>query len=433
MNRTIKILALHPTSPDIKSVTTQVFDNLLPVLKTKANIHMIWFVYKPERIENTGSDSITILDIHDHENALEILKDTNPDIVFANSDPNLIDYAFSQAAKFLHIPVVSPFFSRGPQISRTRLVKSRINALLQNSIPSDTDKDQKQFMKRGRFFVYKYMFLLKTQKAMKMNVFNILQNFFILLQAHFRTGQDFLIDSRFANTLHWLDSQYYFKSLIDAGFEKSSIVITGNPMYDPVFQKLQKLSPVIKNDDKIRILFLTNGMYEHGFWTREQRDLIVSQIISEISKYKNEMSLVVKIHPSSEVLADYQKLITPIDSTIPIYQKGDVLEFLNKADVVIGFQANSALEYSLISKKPIIICNFYDLKGDLFLERRLALECKDVASLIPAIKKIIIENPATSKKLEQYIQDNLYKADGKSSERLCNAVLNLLDKTPNSL
>lgn len=431
MKKTIKILALHPTHPEIKSVTTQVFDNLLPVLKTKVDVQMIWFVYRPEKIISRQSESLIILDIHDFEDALQVLNTVKPNIVYANADPNLIDYAFSQASKFLNIPVISPFFSRGPNISKIKRVKSTISALLQNSVPTDTESDQKQLMRRGKFFLYKYLFLLRTQKAMKIGLPNIIRTLFILLQAHLHTGRDFIVDVRFANTLHWLDSSYYYKPLIDAGFEKSSIVITGNPMYDPVFQKLQKLKPISKNDNRIRVLFLTNGLYEHGYWTRKQRDTIVRDIISEISKHKTEMSLVVKIHPSSEVLYDYQNLITPIDPTIPVFQKGDVLEFLNEADVVIGFQANSALEYCLISRKPIVICNFYDLKADIFLEKNLAVECRNTSTLILSIHKALNSNPATDEKVNEYIHNNLYKADGKSSERLCNAILDLLNLSQN--
>ncbi|MEM3172633.1 MAG: hypothetical protein QXE82_03740, partial [Candidatus Nitrosotenuis sp.] len=216
---------------------------------------------------------------------------------------------------------------------------------------------------------------------------------------------------------------------IEAGFDKSSIVITGNPMYDPIFRQLQKLEPLSRKDGKIRVLFLTNGLYEHGYWTRKQRDAIVTDIVSEISKHKTEMSLVVKIHPSSEVLLDYQSLITPIDSSIPIYQKGDVIGFLNESDVIIGFQSNSALEYCLISKKPIVICNFYNMKDDIFLERGLVVECKNISMLMRCIHKALDSNPVTDKKINDYITDNLYKADGRSSERLSNAILNLLNIT----
>lgn len=426
----IRILTLHPTLPHVKSAITLFFDNLLPVLQTKANVHMIWLVYKPEKLTMSqhNDPNTTIIDIHDYDNALELLRQTKPDIIFADPIPQLIEYALSSAGKFLNIPVIGGFYTYVHKTSRSKLVRSHLTRFFQNSIPTDTGETQKQFMKRGRFFIYKYLFLLRTQIAVKLNPLQIFESFFMLLQSYFlETG--YPMYPKLANTLHWVDREGMADQLVNAGFNRTSIVVTGNPMYDSIFKKLKKIQPTITTDNKIRVLLITTSFYEHGNWTRAQRDNIIKEIVTEVCKYKNEISLLIKIHPSSEILSEYKEIINPIDTSIPIHQKGDALEFLENADIVISFASDSAITYALLAKKPIILCNFYDLKGDLFLERGgLALECKKISELIPAIQNIVRFNPATDDNVESFVKEFLYKSDGLASERLCNAMLKLLNK-----
>ena len=50
--RQIKILIPTHVTPDTKSIVTLFFENLLPVLKQHVHVHVVWFVYQPERIKN---------------------------------------------------------------------------------------------------------------------------------------------------------------------------------------------------------------------------------------------------------------------------------------------------------------------------------------------------------------------------------------------
>ena len=67
-------------------------------------------------------------------------------------------------------------------------------------------------------------------------------------------------------------------------------------------------------------------------------------------------------------------------------------------------------------------------KNDMILERGLAIDCRESNSLISSIKKILITNPATPEKVDQFIKDVFYKSDGRSSERVSEAILSLLQK-----
>ena len=111
--KNLRILVPLHTLPDVKSVTTIFFESLLSVLKTKVNVHILWLDYTPERIDSTNwnhSDS-TILDIHDYENAVDVIKKEKPDLVYANATWSFIDHALSSAAKFYNIPAFCVVYS----------------------------------------------------------------------------------------------------------------------------------------------------------------------------------------------------------------------------------------------------------------------------------------------------------------------------------
>lgn len=424
----IKIMTVLHTTPDARSYRTLCFENILKYIRTKTDTHITWLVYTPDKLETPlqNDQNCTILDMHDFRNAVEAIQKVKPDVIWAAPTLNVPDYAMSLAGKFLGIPVVgelvNELFIKTDQL---HTVKTYISQFFQSSVPSDTHIYKKQFMRRGRFFIYKYLFLLRTQRAVKLSMLKIIEDFFMLIRAHLRVMKH-LHDPRFACNLHFVETESLIESLVKKGFERSTLIVTGIPMYDSIFQKFQKLPPNDRKDNKIRVLLLTHAMYEHGFWTKNQRDSLVRGIVSEICKHKNEISLVVKIHPSSEILSEYKSIINPLDPSIPIHQQGDVIDFFHESDVVIAYSTESALVYALVMEKPIIICDPHGLERDLLLERDLVMKCENLAQLVPAIKSVILSNPATKQKVDAFVQEFFYKLDGLASERTSDAILHLL-------
>lgn len=429
----LKILTVHHTTPDVISQSSILFENLSQVLKNRTQVRLTWLVYKPEKIESQlqlNSD-IRILDIHDFKNAIEIIQHEKPDIIYALVGPSVIDYAFTLAAQFSNIPVVTgelDMLTLYKKASRLEIFRLRLTYLFQNKLPTDKDKNQKRFMKRFRFFIYKHLFLLRTLQAIKLNGISILGKFFNLLKFYLVLETKMVIEQTSPAALHFLFSEMPDPSA-KAYFKKSSLVVTGNPTFDNLFQRLQQFKSTERQDGKIRILLVTANPHDPGGrWRKKLRDSWLRTIITEITKHKDTMSLVIKIHPAGESLSEYQSLVNTIDSSIPVHQKGDILDFLAEADVIISSQASTALTYALIAKKPIIIWNFANVKEDAILEHGLALECKEPNTLVPLIHQILSRNPASPEKVEGFIQKYFYKADGLATERIANAIMKLLEK-----
>ena len=424
----IKILTVIHTMPNVKSYRTLSFERILSYLRSKTDVHITWLVYQPERlkIEPQNNTQTSILDIHDFKNALEVVQQVNPDIIWVAPTLNLPDYALSLAGKYMNVPVVGELVTElMKQTSKFDVSISYFKMFFESSVPTDVVDGNNKFMRRGKFFLFKYQFVLKTQLAIKMGFLKIIGNFISHMNSHLSVHTN-LYNPKFAVDLHFVETKKLIDILVKNGFERSSLVPTGIPMYDDVFERLEKIEVKPKTDGRKKILLVTHAMFEHGFWTRTQRDSLVRGIVSEISKHKNEMSLTVKIHPSSELLIDYQELINPIDDTIPIHKDGDVTEFIKNSDVVISYSGSSSLVHAIACQKPIIVCNFYNLESDIFQEKGVVSECKNKSTIIPLIKEVIESNPVTKEKIDDFIEEFFYKLDGRASERIGDAILNLL-------
>jgi UDP-N-acetylglucosamine:LPS N-acetylglucosamine transferase len=398
--------------------------NIFTALKKHTSLEIIWVVYMPKKLQpNNLKSNIKIIDIHNYSNALEILNKEKPDVIFAWATHNFIDYAFSLAAKKMNIPVVSGF-SRTLSQAATSSFKFNVNLLFEKTVPTDI-VEEKQFMKRGRFFLYKYNFLLKTQFAIKMKKFEIIKDFFILLKIYL-SNPILPMYSKFENSLHWVSGEELFQVLIDKGFDKSKLVLSGHPMYDQTIKKIKLYEPRIKNQNIINVLFAPGTLAEHGFADKLDQEKTIQDIVKIISTNKN-IKLKIKIHPSSAILSDYQKLVNSINPNIPIFQDGDFLDFLNEADVLISFSDSSIIGESLIAKKPVIIVNFTSIDDDI-IKRGLAFECKNISSLPKMIDQSLSSNIASEKKMQKFISEFFYKLDGKASERIANSIIKLINK-----
>lgn len=422
----IHILTSHHTHPSVRSLRTVFFENVLAALKNKTDVKITWLVYRPEKLDlkHETPDEI-LLDIHNFKNAIEVIKYVKPNIIHVAPNLSFIDYALALGGHALGIPVTIELINDlSSFLDHKTIVTSFVKQFFQNSLPTDNLENNKQFMRRGRFFIYKYLFLLKTQKAIGMNSMNILKSLLMLIKSYVSIMQH-LSDPRIPYDLGFVEGEKLIEPLVKVGFDRSKLVLTGSPYYDKAFQSLKNQCQHTENK-KIRVLLLTNAMYEHGVWSKDERDSLVKGIAQKIYEHKNEMELAIKIHPSTESISEYRSLQS-VDMSVSVYQTGEVLEFIENSDVVLVYSTGTSTIFSLIARKPIIVCNIYDtLENDHFLEHDLALECRNLTNLVFLIKKILLSNPATDEKINSYVSQYFFKSDGLSSQRISDAMINLV-------
>jgi len=420
----MKILFPYSTGPEITSFYSLFFENILPELKKTVDVKVIWVVYQPEKnIVTKSIDGIEVRYIQDYSDALTILKEEQPDILFSFPWPDFIAYSFSLSAKFLDLPTFSILFTHTYQErSHKQTINSYASRFFEKSIPTDSSVNKKQFMRRGRFFLKKYKFLMKTQKSLGFNFIRIIKEFLMLIKLLLLETQG-TIDSRFATNIHFAVGENIIQPYVEKGFKRDSIVLTGNPVYDSTFKRFSQNN----NNDKefLNVLFAPSTLYESGFWTKQQNDFVVTEIIKTVSKEK-DFRLTVKLHPSTARISDYDYLINDIDDSINLVQKGDIRDFLEQSDIYLSSETSTGEFFAVIARIPIVICRFFDESDDnILVQNKVAKLCANPNDLIEIIKNFKIQ-PISEDDRQKFIQTYLYKDDGRASERIANELIKLI-------
>jgi hypothetical protein len=421
----IRILFPYSVGPNVSSFYSLFFENIIPILRKTIDVKIIWVVYQPEKnIISKSIDGIDVRYIQDYSDALIVLKEEQPDIIFSFPWPDFMAYSFSLAAKSLDIPTFSILFSHSYQErSHKQTIAGYITRFFEKSIPTDSSQNQKQFMRRGVFFLKKYVFLMKTQKSLGFGFGRIIKDFFMLFKL-LLVETSGTIDSRFATTIHFAVGENIIQPYVDKGFNSSSIILTGNPIYDSTFKKFSQ-KKINKKSDLINVLFAPSTLYESGYWTKEQRDFVLKETVNAIIQNKDKIRLTVKIHPTTSILSDYKSIIHSLDNSIPVMQNGDIRDFIDDADIYISSEISSGEFFSVIAKKPIIFCQFIQPTSNIILENNLAVLCDNPKDLVKLIHSQILKPPKEEDR-QKFIQKYLYKDDGKASERISDELIKLI-------
>jgi len=428
----LKILVPYPNSFDTISNTSLIIRSLLPVLKKKIDVEILWVSYQSEKLPpNTKNESeIRILDLHNYNNALDLLTKEKPDIIYVSPYPEFIHYSFSLAGKFLGIPTINLLYydlTMSNERPRTKLFFSYLRRFFQNSIPTEKSYKKHKIFRRGRYIFYKLIFFIKTLFAIKIPFFKIVNEVIYLFRYPLLTSG--ILEPRFALTKHYLQNEIILENFLKRNYDRSCLLVTGNPMFDKFFIKKPTNLISKEKENKIKILIAPDSFYEFGIWTKSQRSEILKKIINEINKEKDHFSIIVKIHPSAATLDDYTEIVNSIDETIPVFQKGGIEDYLDQIDLVISYSSESTgLIYSLLAKKPIIIFNFFNDKIVDIIAKNLISECSSSDSLLTIIKNILLENPISDENLSNYITKFLFKGDGLAGKRICDDIFCLINK-----
>ncbi len=408
--------------PTEQHLSTILINNLTKSLDKKIPAKFIFFLYD-QKISKKQIGNNVLLYFDQFSNAVDVLQKTKPDIVFLNEDRSTVDLSFHIACDFLKIPVICPInhiWLSNYKVSK-KIMFSKLIFLFSNHSSSNTSKNS------NHFFRSKLSFLTNTMKKSHYNIFQI-SNILLKLYISQLTTKP-IIFSKSTNTLFRLETEASIPILLRDKFPESNLVVTGNPIYDETFQRINDFKK-IQNNDKVHVLFAPSQVFEDGVWNKHDSDKTFIETLKILSKNKDKFSIIVKIHPTSVDISNYENLIKNIDPTIPIFQKENFLDFLETCDVVIAYPANSTmLRNSLLAKKPIILCNFFNNGNCEFLEKKLAIECKSPEKLMKTILSTLENNPSISQNARTFSIKNYYKFDGLSTERLTDAIISFLKKT----
>jgi hypothetical protein len=138
------------------------------------------------------------------------------------------------------------------------------------------------------------------------------------------------------------------------GFKKENAIIIGDPNYDRLFKKESQISSS-KNFILIGSTFLQFRWSLSGHDTNnsiKHKDSILE--VCKISNKIQDRTPIIKIHSSTLPTYDLQSELSKINLTIPIFKTQNIIELLEKSDVVVSMDFSSLLFEAMILGKPTI-------------------------------------------------------------------------------
>jgi len=393
-------------------------ESIMPQLSKNFSVQITWFYYSPIKIKKPMlKNNENVIQIQDFKNAVEIIQKIQPDLILDSEFPTLIDLSFLAAAKN------NSFYVRKYSNHRMFKVPLKLRSTFSHlNEKISFDENQKQSTTRKNFFFYKYRFFLKSLFASNLTFFEKIHFLMISLKWNLITEHP-LINPKIQADLELLNSNSLKEILLKKGYSNSKLVVAGNPMFDNVFKKRNNLQT--NSDKKLKILFAPFQYY--GETHKDFQEKITKEIIKQITSQKNEFSLVVKLHPSFHDFGYFKKLISSIDESVPIFQKGSIEKYIDDSDILIsnGIVSSSAI-YGLILKKPVIFCDFYDLYSyDEY--KNIIIECRYSTKLVNILLSACEINSNNLEQIEKFLKQHYFKTDGLASERVVNAIKQLVD------
>jgi len=430
----MKLLVFSTFIPTRKNLRVRIFETLYRAFKKRISIELIWVVYQPDKFEKIIMDDQTIYCIKEFSDGMDLLKKLNPDLVLVSKGKELIHYSASLASKALGIPLVgfsgatldNRYFGKNFQRLKMEQVSSASKKLLQDKLPIESE-EQSQFLRRGRFFLYKYRFFIKTQLAVKKNIFRILV---LLFRDFINYGLNRPLSLSKLPDHYILWDELEIKRYQHYGIPVEKISVVGNPLLDDIFHKISTVKTRTKTNDKIRILILTDSLYEHGIWSYSEQESFLTNLFGKLQEDKTIL-FDIKIHPVTQDRTYYQNLSKKLGLSAKIFQSEDLFDLINNYDIIVTYGASTThTELSLCGKKTILIPTKH-LPTFVLVDEAIAVglvkQSYSFADLIPLIHDFHEQEINLTNEFIEQRNKYFYKFDGKSGDRAADSIIQFFE------
>ena len=223
-----------------------------------------------------------------------------------------------------------------------------------------------------------------------------------------------------------------YDNLLESRRNVKNVFLTGNPLHDRL--KSFAILPKFKSDRKIiSLITCLHTEYDEYENCDYYYRVYVNNVFTSLDYSKHK--LLVKMHPYDNehrnIYSEIRSCLCISEKDIIIYSSDDheysVYNIINKSDLVIS-RASSIIEEALMINKKVIAydlfedgCSkFYDflLKYDFY--KKVILNTSELkAGIITLLEKPINCSKSIN---EELVSNTTFKLDGKSSERVINAL-----------
>ena len=421
-----RVLIINEVSPSIKNRTSIIWEKVMPILSKKHEIKIFWLSCDYSSREKESESWYELLHISDFKNAREVIQKTNPSVIYLMPGISIVDYSFLITARLLNIATFgwvdgAPVFSHNTSRKKVFLELAR-QFFERKQIKSGNNKF------RGLNYIKKNLFFIRSARAMEKNydyiISELLEQFNSMLFFKRESGKK--IHARYNTDLLLVENEPTIEYESNLGLLKSNMKLVGDPTYDFAFQESRnKIISYPKN--KLQVLFITvnftSGQGESD-WTPTKQKKMISELVQEYEKLKDEIDLKIKIHPISENYSSYKKILEYYKSDIQIYQTEDIYELIKNVDVILTTSSSTAGLISIIMQKPIVVWNYFHVKEDIFIKNELVIHCENASEIKECLINGIKFSQENRVKINQFIEK--YCGDGNASEKIANEVERLL-------
>ena len=415
-----KILVINDSFPHINNRTTIFFNNIIPHLSKIIEVKVYWLITDDYgQRHNVMFPQYEYLFMSDFKNAMEACEKIKPDAIYHLVGHSITDYAFAIAKKILKIPSFSigegygkndHFDIMQPTMTAKKLVMLEY---IKQFFETKSIQDQNDVKKsRGMNYMKKALFLIKTIKIANRSWVKTIRIMWEFLEPMTRLSND---KSKFGTDIIFAENMSQVDLLVREGIKRESIVIVGNPVFDNAFAKSKQLSEKINN--KLNILFITaniSGLQGSSKWTKSKRNQIAIAIADRFDNTPNT-TLTIKIHPISENYKEYENILEPFKN-VNLCQTDYIVDLLEKSDIVITPCTSTAATIALVMKKPIIIWNYFQVVGDLFLRKGFAFECKNKDEIGHCLENVKEFTDQNKEKIDKFVKEEY--GDGNATQRI---------------
>jgi hypothetical protein len=424
-NITILIPKIKP--PDVSDIVTTQIENILSALKEKFTLTVVWIIFQPTSFESYFYKDYQVIDYRKYQNSVDAIDKIQPDLILNEVRLGINGISFGISSHYRKIPCItitptgkSEFFST------TFSTKSNLNLIFSDKVIADISNQKPKKFAMIKYSIHRYIFLLKSLKKSNYGIIDILKfiSFYPRFQIFSKTYPS--LHKITAGNLNFCFNEHWFSRLLDAGFNKSNILLVGDPAFDTLYlESLDRSSSKISSE-KIRILFCPTPMHEHGWLSKNDEDNLILKIINKILKNPNfEISL--KIHPSSSSYVEYESLLKSSSKHIKLYQKENIMSLLQNFDIMLTYGSSNVILNGILSNKPVILFN-YKKKNKLsrLSNSEIIKECNGISelnsTLLSSKKNDILDDT-----FNNYIKSQIGIFDGKNSKRIASHIEKLLE------
>ncbi|MBU4070413.1 MAG: CDP-glycerol glycerophosphotransferase family protein [Nanoarchaeota archaeon] len=215
--------------------------------------------------------------------------------------------------------------------------------------------------------------------------------------------------------------------MINFGVNSKKLIITGASIFDDIVQKQKNNKNQFKENKKKKFsLMLGIQKYDDVFADKET-EKIIKIAIESVQEFK-DVELKISLHPrlSSNII---KSILKEKKGNICI-EKGKIEDLIKECDGLITLYSTIAFD-AMFENKPIISLNPLNRPEIIpYVKSGVALKARNKKELINAIKKIRSEKFLNEwvKNKEKFLKNYLFKLDGKSSERVLNAIKEIMLK-----